>query len=532
MSDSALPSLHLPNTPSAGKQSSKASNNANKDANSEEEMLEERQGILAGLLNRSASWMTSFVVHMAIIIALALYILPSVQVPDTLIAGIQGEKMDEELLDVPEIDLDEIELDLEPEEVDLQPETEVVEEEISFSPSEDLEAAAANIEITDLGIDAVPVSVSTSSEGFDGSALSGRGHASRAANVSKYGGSPQSEEAVALALKWLAKHQSKDGSWLLDHRKGGDCNGQCRNPGAIVDSARGGTALALLPYLGAGQTRFKGDYKNTVGRGLNALVRMGKKPKRGKGVSWADGGNMYAHGIASIALCEAYGMTNDSQLQAPAQASLDYIVSAQNPSDGGWRYQFQQAGDTSVVGWQVMALKSGHLAGLHVPPHSVAGASKFLDLAQNDEYGGAYAYTTVAKKSYRASTSSIGLLCRMYLGWKKEHHGIIDGVERLVEKGPSKADYYYNYYASQVVFQYTNGTGPMWREWNEKLRDHLITTQVKKGHERGSWFVKGPHGSGPGGRLYMTAIACMNLEVYYRHMPIYQVGAVENEFPE
>lgn len=500
------------------------------------EQGEPRKGVIASffsdLLSGSTSWMASLIVHMAVIIALALLYLPTPQVFDSLLAGVQGEAIEEEIIDVPQIDFDEVDVEIEPEELEIQPDTNVIEEEISFSPFSDDMAAAVSVEVADFGQNTAPEMLTTSISGFDGSTLSGRGHASRQALVRQGGGTAESEEAVQFALAWLAEHQNPDGTWSLDHR-GGKCQGRCRDHGTIKDSLRSGTALALLPYLGAGQTRFEGKYKQVVGRGLDALVRLGKKPSRGSGVSWADGGNMYAHGIASIAMCEAYGMTKESQLKIPAQAALDYIVSAQNPSDGGWRYNFQQAGDTSVVGWQVMALKSGHLAYLRVPNSAVLGASHFLDLAQQDEYGSAYSYTVENKANYRKSTSAVGLLCRMYLGWKKDNQALIDGVERIAKVGPSKTDFYYNYYASQLIFQFTGGVGPMWREWNNELRDFLVQTQATEGHEKGSWFTgKGVHASERGGRLYITAMACMTLEVYYRHMPIYKSDAVDNEFPE
>ncbi len=499
----------------------------------EEQYLDELppKGIFWRVLNGSAGWMTSLVVHMVLIILLALLTLPRPKVFDSLLAGLNSEEVTEELVEVPEVSFDDLDMEIDPEELEFQPDTEVIEEEISFSPFQDELAAATAVELSDFGLSSAPDALTTNVNAFDGNALAGRGHESRAALVRARGGSAESEEAVALALSWLAKHQNRDGSWLLDHR-GGECQGQCRNPGEINNSAKSATSLALLPYLGAGQTRYEGKYKDLVGRGIDALVRMGEKPNRGAGVSWTDGGNYYAHGISTIALCEAYGMTGESQLALPAQAALDHIVSAQNPNDGGWRYQFQQAGDTSVVGWQVMALKSGHLAKLNVPHSAVLGASRFLDLAQSDEYGSAYAYVTDNKNGYRQSTSAVGLLCRMYLGWQKDQQALIDGVQRIAEQGPSENDFYYNYYAAQLIFQFTNGTGPMWREWNEKLRDYLVASQAKDGHERGSWFVNSGHQTSQGGRLYCTAMACMTLEVYYRHMPIYQNDAVEVDFPE
>ena len=67
---------------------------------------------------------------------------------------------------------------------------------------------------------------------------------------------------------------------------------------------------------------------------------------------------MYSHGLATIALCEAYGLTGDKQVGVAAQKAVNFIVKAQNAADGGWRYYPGDAGDTSVFGWQLMALKA------------------------------------------------------------------------------------------------------------------------------------------------------------------------------
>ena len=90
--------------------------------------------------------------------------------------------------------------------------------------------------------------------------------------VEKYGGSAGSEAAVAAALEWLAEHQLHDGGWDFDHTKG-QCRGRCTHPGSIPPSRNGATAMALLPFLGAGQTHKEGKYKETVERGLAYLVR-------------------------------------------------------------------------------------------------------------------------------------------------------------------------------------------------------------------------------------------------------------------
>ncbi len=264
---------------------------------------------------------------------------------------------------------------------------------------------------------------------------------------------------MAAALKWLSLHQERDGGWNFDHTRG-PCKGQCSHPGMVPPARNAATAMALLPFLGAGQTHKEGQYKDTVERGLVYLIRS-MKVANGMGDLSDAGGKLYAHGMASIALCEAYAMTNDSQLLQPAQFALNFIAYAQDPVGGGWRYEPKQAGDTSVLGWQLMACKSGHMAYLKVPRRTILGASKFLDFVQ-EANGSQYGYTVPGAAP---ATTSVGLLCRMYLGWKHDEPALQAGVEYLHQIGPSD-NMYYNYYATQVLRHYG---GPYWDEWNSQV---------------------------------------------------------------
>jgi hypothetical protein len=58
------------------------------------------------------------------------------------------------------------------------------------------------------------------------------------------------------------------------------------------------------------------------------------------------------------------------------------------------------------------------------------------------------------------------------------------------------------------------------------MRDLLCDLQVTEGHEAGSWTPAGGHDA-YGGRVYMTALAVCTLEVYYRHLPLYQDQALD-----
>jgi hypothetical protein len=400
----------------------------------------------------------------------------------------------------------------------------------------DVDAAPIHIELSDFGEKTAPKNDLMATVGAAvGSGVSGRGAAERGMMVAKVGGTSESEAAVAAALKWLSEHQNQDGSWNFDHRTG-PCNGRCSDPGSVMDCRTGATALGVLPFLGAGQTHQQGQYKHNVERALYFLKnQMIVRHQGGRNIGDLTGGTrnerLYAHGLCSIALCEAYAMTHDRSLMAPAQLSLNYIMWAQDPIGGGWRYAPHQPGDTSVVGWQLMALKSGHMAYLAVDPATIQGAIKYLDSVQADS-GAKYGYTNPGQGQ---GTTGVGLLCRMYLGWKHENPALERGVKYLSNLGPKGDDIYANYYCTQVMRQYCGDPGTegheMWEKWNNKLRDTLVASQEKTGHQKGSWFNGTDRWAKHGGRLFYTSMATMILEVYYRHMPIYGKQAATDEFP-
>jgi hypothetical protein len=84
---------------------------------------------------------------------------------------------------------------------------------------------------------------------------------------------------------------------------------------------------------------------------------------------------------------------------------------------------------------------------------------------------------------------------------------------------------YYYYYATQVVHHLG---GDAWDAWNPRMRDLLIDSQDQgldphKRHQKGSWSPAGwDVGSYGGGRIMMTSLAVLTLEVYYRFLPLYR----------
>lgn len=352
--------------------------------------------------------------------------------------------------------------------------------------------------------------------------------------LERYGGNKESEAAVSLGLEWLVLHQAADGSWSMDafHKNSWDKLGagakrmdcDCKGPGNKNDIA--GTAFGLLPLLGAGHTHKAAapaagqrDFSGAVLNGLKYLMS-----KQGKDGNFG-GGTLYAHGIAAIAMCEAYGMTLDPALKGSAQAALNFIITAQHEQSGGWRYQPKQSGDTSVTGWQVMALKSGQMYGLNVPATTFKAAEKWLDSAMDKETG-AYGYTS--PKPTTPTMTAVGLLCREYMGWNPRKPELAKGSEFLAKTPPGQTNNIYHYYYATQAMHHVGGE--KWKIWNEGvdgkkgMRDLLIDKQNKAGtgHKAGSWDPQGDVWNAQGGRLMITSLSLLILEVYYRHVPLYQ----------
>jgi len=326
-----------------------------------------------------------------------------------------------------------------------------------------------------------------------------------------FGGTDETLEAVQRGLKWLATQQHDDGRWSLHRLKnvGGAGNEQ-------ADSAA--TGFALLAFLGDGHTHQQGQYKDAIGRGLQWLVE--NQTDKGELSPDARGNSqMYAHGIATIALCEAYELSKDPALREPAQKALDFIVWAQHEPSGGWRYHPNQSADTSVVGWQVMALKSGQIAELEVPEKTLELVKKWLRHVEGKgDKRGTFGYT--GPQPSPAMTAE-ALLCLQYLGTDRNDPRLRDGAEYLLQRLPRKGsdNSYYWYYGTQVMYHMQ---GEYWRRWNSAYRDMLVDTQKKDGSAAGSWDPRDSYEK-RAGRIYSTSLRILMLEVFYRHLPLYSL---------
>jgi len=317
--------------------------------------------------------------------------------------------------------------------------------------------------------------------------------------VEGLGGSGVTEAAVERSLNWFKQAQEPDGHWSI--QKYGGLAGH--------DSAASG--LALLCYMGWGcKHNEPGKYQATVARAVDWLTRQVKNDGNMMGQ-----GNMYDQGIATLALTEAYGLTKDAKLLASITNAVGFIVRAQNKNTGGWRYKPGEGGDTSVFGWQLMALKSARVAGIDVPQESFDLADKWLTSVGGGEQGGLYGYTG---KDHSPAMAAEAMFCRQLLSTEATHPAMHETANYLNTSLPKKAqvNFYYWYYGSLSLHQHQ---GQIWEDWNAKMKEILVSSQIIIGENTGTWDPSGAHGNEMG-RVVGSAMATLTLEVYYRYLPI------------
>jgi hypothetical protein len=354
----------------------------------------------------------------------------------------------------------------------------------------------------------------------------------RSARAYRSGATPASEQAVERALDWLARHQDADGRWdgavakyddgavlpgdddfTVHCPPGEPCFGEC----AYWEADTALTGLALLSYLGAGYTQTDGKYAETVAKGLE-FVRAIQKPDGDlRGKSRAVG--MYCHAMATIALCEAYALTGDEGLREPVEKAVGFLVRSRARDGMAWRYSpGEPVGDTSILGWVVMALKSAREVGITVPSAVQTGAIDWLGLVSSGDGHGLARYQP--GKSVSPTMTAEAWVCRQFLGVGGPGAASSEAAESLLQNPSDGGSHnlYYWYYGTLAMYQHG---GDAWARWNSRVRDEIVRRQRARGHSAGSWDPDdSPYGA-KGGRIYCTALATLSLEVYYRYLRLY-----------
>ena len=340
--------------------------------------------------------------------------------------------------------------------------------------------------------------------------------ASRVEMGRKFGLTDDSESAVRAGLAWLVRNQSEDGRWDADRLEAGreaKVYGQSRN-GAGMDADTGISALSLLALMAAGHTHLEGSYRRSVQHGLEFLLASQARSGSLAGSSRLYA-RMYCHGMALLAVSEAYALTGDQRLRPFLERGLAFSIASQDPAGGGWRYLPGDPGDMSQFGWQVMALASIEKAGLTVPAATKKRMEKFLLSCCSGDARGRAGYRPGSRASVTMTAEA--LACRGWLGMH-DMAAAREASEFIVSElpGEGRTNVYYWYYGTLALERLQ---AKEWPRWNRALQQALIPLQRHGGDLDGSWdpiTVWGPYG----GRAYSTAMSTLCLEVYYRYLPL------------
>jgi hypothetical protein len=335
---------------------------------------------------------------------------------------------------------------------------------------------------------------------------------------------PENRAAIDRGLEFLARVQHDDGRWQFRNLRS-TVDPYAERPSPRADAAA--TGLALLAFLGAGHDHFDGRYRRVVADGLDYLIHSQQAdgeffPLDGRPTSELT--QFYSHGIATLALCEAYGMTGDEKLRGPAQQGLDFLAGAHHTEPGGWRFLPGIDADAAAIGWQLATLRSGQLAGLNVEPQTLSTIRAFLTRSREQD-----------PRTPTTVNTAVGLAVELHLGDSPGADRLRPAADDLLAHPPEvgeppddtlvlapdspQRDTYYWYYGSEAMYRLG---GDDWLAWSRKFYPPLIESQVREGKFAGSWDTTAPRdadAAATGGRIYVTAMNLLSLEVPNRQLP-------------
>jgi hypothetical protein len=306
--------------------------------------------------------------------------------------------------------------------------------------------------------------------------------------------SPESRRAINKGLAYLAKPglQNEDGSW-----------GKTQNPVAE-------TSLSVLAFLLKGHVPGRGRYGRVMDNGIVYLLNKGRKQRGFIGTPQNHAG-MYEHGLAILALSEAWGQSKNPRIKNGLRRAVDITLRAQNRA-GGWRYNPEPSdADLSMTVMQLVALNSARESGISVPAETIERATKYV-LSCQDATSGGFKYMPGGGGPGFARTAA-GVMSLIMCG-QRRHRATQRGLDFLKAYPDQKFDknfsrfHYSHYYAVQAMYQ--NGEADF-QAWYPRIAATILSKQ----EQDGSW--RGAHG-----QAYGTALSILILGVPYRYLPIYQ----------
>jgi hypothetical protein len=329
--------------------------------------------------------------------------------------------------------------------------------------------------------------------------------------------------ALEASLRWLARHQAPDGSWR------GDLAPVCStcDGGSHDESPFRLTGESLLAFTGSGYTpQNRASFVDPV---TGKTTRFGEVVNRGILFLMANQGQdgSFSHGpdegvddaVATLALAEAYGITNATAYRARAEKAIEALEARRIPG-GGWPRKRGGGVDAEATASAIMAEKSAQISGLEIE----AGALR-EGLVAMEAIGDPGA---VRWSRAHPTREAMALLCRIFVD-KKKGSPLLPAAARVVVADPPRwsadtNDYDYWQWATLALFQFDGPSGRYWKEWNKPVARILCDHQLGAGCLDGSWDpcdADRPSWERSGGRVHATATNALTLEVYYRYASVF-----------
>jgi hypothetical protein len=357
----------------------------------------------------------------------------------------------------------------------------------------------------------------------------------------------QRTRAREPGLAWLARHQSEDGRWSARGfaevcTPRGCCDGHGKEEGTPeLDNAV--SAAALLAFLASNITpRNKStsvdpvtsravSYGKTVERGLAWLLARQREDGR---IAPEAGPVLLDQALATLALTEAFGLTNSRTYGEPAERAVRFIERARTEGLGWGARPGAAEDDTRVTTWCVMALQSARIGGISVDDAAFEGAHAWLDkvthqdgVVQFDGHGALDRRPPGPNEGWAThpDMTARALLCRMFQKKRtplaaKEAKLVARDLPRYSVTGVRRpVDFEYWYFGDLALLQWEGFEGEDWRAFDRAVRKALVSSQrtLEDGCLAGSWDAGSVDRYGhEGGRVYATALNVLVLSCWDR----------------
>lgn len=218
----------------------------------------------------------------------------------------------------------------------------------------------------------------------------------------------RADRAARAALDWLARTQDPDGSWAPEGiAVPGGAEAAGHAPVAVA-------SLAALAFMAGGNTVDRGPHGAQLAKTVDWLAACCDLDPRSPRHGWISRpgdlvSRMHGHGLATLALAQAWSMSAKSErgarVEQALRAAVDLLARTQGV-EGGWWYEPVRAAshESSLTICAVQALRGARDAGIAVDAAVVERALAYVRRTRRED--GAFLYAIGDKQASVALTAA------------------------------------------------------------------------------------------------------------------------------